>query len=271
MSEPRDIDSGSLNKRSRMGALAGQSSIAIPSEALRPEAAQDIAGLEGWSDVSEEAARDLVAGARLIEVSRGEDIPTDIGVLLSGIAGVRREHSDGRRLYCSLFHRGDLFDLRREARQRQGLVLAVTDVRVLCLKAAIVNASAHAHPELAEFLIRQLREYAARLRDHCSDIVFKTPLERLASVLLELRRWPGVADDAQTSEHFVLTLPITRADIASYIGMKPETVSRGLQQLAREGVIRKAGRNTLNVLDVPALRTIANGGRPRGAAAAWRR
>lgn len=222
----------------------------------------DLDKLPLLTDLATGPAEYLAAAAERMEVARGQDIPSDIGILVSGIAGVRRQYADGQHLYCALFHGGDLFDLRRTERQRQGILLAVTDVTVLCLERATLAATGSAHPEIADFHVRQLREHGARLRDHCADLAFKTPVERLASAILEFRRWPE-AEATDTDEGLVLRLPVRRTDIASYMGMKPETVSRALKQLARDGILRKAGRDSLQVLDLPALRMTANGGQPR--------
>lgn len=59
-----------------------------------------------------------------------------------------------------------------------------------------------------------------------------------------------------------LPLPMTRQDIGDYLGLMPETVSRLLQQFQRAGYISVKLRQ-LQVLDLPALRRIADGGRPR--------
>lgn len=225
----------------------------------------DLDGTQLWSDLSQGAALELASSAERLHIARGEDIPTDIGIVIGGIVGVRRLYSDGRHLYCALFHRGDLFDVRREERKRQGLLLAVTETQVLCLEDAALKASARAHPDLAELMVRQLREQSARLRDHCADLAFKTPVERLASAILEFRRWPEVREEGECDGvGMLIRLPVTRADIASYMGLKPETVSRALKQLARDGIIRKAGPRSLEILNLPSLRMAANGGRPRG-------
>ncbi|MEM6942975.1 MAG: Crp/Fnr family transcriptional regulator [Pseudomonadota bacterium] len=213
-----------------------------------------------WEALNNESAHLLLSNSVRIDSEKGDDVPSDLGIVVSGILGVRRDYADGRYLYCTLFHGGDVFDLRREERQRQGCLLAVTKASVLCLNEAALSASLRVDPALVEFMIGQLREQFARLRDHCADLTFKTPLERMASTILEFRRWP----EAKANGSAVIHLPITRAEIAVYVGLKPETVSRALKQMARSGIIRKSGRSSLEIVDLPALRMLANGGHPRG-------
>jgi CRP/FNR family transcriptional regulator len=49
---------------------------------------------------------------------------------------------------------------------------------------------------------------------------------------------------------------MTRGDIASYLGLKIETVSRLISRLQEEGLIQVQGRE-MKLLDLPAFRRIA--------------
>ena len=78
----------------------------------------------------------------------------------------------------------------------------------------------------------------------------KTAVERLSSFMLEMdRRVPGRNDG-------ITELAMCRTDIADHLGLTTETVSRGLQQLNRNGavVLRKHG---FRICDHAALRDLA--------------
>lgn len=66
----------------------------------------------------------------------------------------------------------------------------------------------------------------------------KTALERVASfLLLWVRRQEACAGVALPAVGFHLMLPLSRTDLADYLGLTIETVSRSLSQLKKEGII----------------------------------
>ena len=80
----------------------------------------------------------------------------------------------------------------------------------------------------------------------------KTARERLASFLTEHAGMAACRD--------VIVLPMTRTDIADYLGLTIETVSRTLNALRRDGLIEIDHITRIRLLDRPALEDIAAGG-----------
>jgi len=84
----------------------------------------------------------------------------------------------------------------------------------------------------------------------------KTALEKIASFLLMLserqarRGLPAVP----------VQLPMSRADIADYLGLTTETVSRTFTQLRRRNVIRLDANNLVSLPDPEAVAACAEGG-----------
>lgn len=214
-----------------------------------------------WNTLSAASAHDLLTDAAVLSFDQDRRIDVNLGIVVAGALAVERESADGRRALCTLFHEGNLVDLRRVDRMRQGSLVALTASRFLALDEAACEACTAKHTDIASALTAQLREQFARLRDHATDLAFKTPFERLASVLFEFRRWPG----ANLPEHGANTIriPMRRSDIADYIGVKAETVSRAIRKLEQERLIGLPSGNHVVLIDVPSMRRLANGGRPR--------
>lgn len=83
-------------------------------------------------------------------------------------------------------------------------------------------------------------------RAHAMALGRKTALERVAGFLLETLQHP--AQSAVTPQMAAeLNLPMTRADIADYLGLTVETVSRSLSQLRRSGLIEFLAGNVIRV------------------------
>jgi CRP-like cAMP-binding protein len=78
-------------------------------------------------------------------------------------------------------------------------------------------------------------------------------VEKLSIFLLEMADRNRVASSTD-----MILLPMSRYDIADYLAIAVETVSRALTQLRCEGVIRLAGLRTVRVSDRQLLRRIAD-------------
>lgn len=84
----------------------------------------------------------------------------------------------------------------------------------------------------------------------------KTARERLASFLV-MQSKQGVA--CQHHPRMRFALPMTRSDIADYLGLTIETVSRTLTKFRTEGLIEIPGQSELLILNRRALESLAGG------------
>ena len=214
-----------------------------------------------WNRLSQSSSLNLLQDAREVDLLRGDPVPADLGIVISGCCAIERGLYDGRRVLCALFHEADFVDLRRTERLRQGRLIALSGVRFLKLDDVQLDACAAGCSDVAQALLTQMRMHLNRMQDHATDLISKTPFERLASILFEFRRWPGAT--ARQGEGDSVRIPIRRTDIADYIGVKPETVSRAIRQLEREDLIGIPETDRILFADRASLQRIAEGGRPR--------
>lgn len=103
--------------------------------------------------------------------------------------------------------------------------------------------------ELLRLMSRRIRED----EEHMLLLSQKSASARLATYLLYLhnREQPGTDDPPE------LYLPMTRQDLAAYLGLAVETVSRQLHGLEEDGVVSVVDRKRLRVLDPDRLGQIA--------------
>jgi CRP/FNR family transcriptional regulator len=112
------------------------------------------------------------------------------------------------------------------------------------------------HPELERRLLAIISHELSVAQDQMLLLGRKTATERLAAFLLRQSErnqrlgWP--ADPVH--------LPMSRADIADYLGLTIETVSRTFTKLKEEGTIRLPGKAVVELADMERLRTLAEGG-----------
>lgn len=135
--------------------------------------------------------------------------------------------SDGRRQIGAFHLVGDIFGMTAEESHRF-TTEAIVDTTLWLVKRKTLDL---ADPDGA--LTRNLLSMTARDLQHAEDHLLllgrKGSLEKVATFLLEM--------DKRLARTGAMTLPMTRIDIADYLGLRLETVSRALARLKREGAI----------------------------------
>lgn len=133
--------------------------------------------------------------------------------------------------------------------------VALSDARVCELPYAQLSTIATKLPSLQSQLLRVIGQSANRDHDHVDVLSRRQASERIALFVHGLseryRRIGRPSDDFQ--------LPMSRDEIARYLGLVLETVSRGFSRLHDDGIIEVHGRR-VRILDEEALCLAANGG-----------
>lgn len=157
----------------------------------------------------------------------GENEPADyVYKLVSGTVRSYKILNDGRRQIEGFHFPGDVFGLEVGA-DHASSAEAMADATVLVVRRSAILAAATRDSEVAN----QLWTYTARELNHARShamLLVKTAQERVASFLLDLAN--RVAGNA-------VELPMSRQDIADYLGLTIETVSRTLTQFQDNAAI----------------------------------
>jgi CRP/FNR family transcriptional regulator, anaerobic regulatory protein len=133
---------------------------------------------------------------------------------------------------------------------------AIDAVRVCRFSRRRLNAVLDDFPALERKLLEIASHELVAAQEQMLLLGRKTALERLASFLL------GRAHRAASLGARGIPLAMTRTDIADYLGLTIETVSRLMSRLRRERVIALPEAHGLTVLDRPALRRYSGGEGP---------
>lgn len=157
---------------------------------------------------------------------------------------------DGRRVITGFLFAGDLVGLSLQDRYLY-TAEAIRPTRVRRLARPLFEAAANEDGELRGQLYARLCAEMTAAHEQVVLLARKNAEERVASFLLSLaRRQPG--GDEGTVE-----LPMTRLDMADYLGLTIETVSRIMTRLTRNGMIAPAGRHAIVVRRPAALAALA--------------
>src|SRR5271168_3824283 len=170
--------------------------------------------------------------------------------VLEGVVRVYRIMSDGRRAIVGFIHPGDVLGVSFQDRYLF-TAEAVTKVKVRRFARGRFFAMINESPALRPQLFATLCDEMSAAQDQMLLLGRKTAEERVVSFLLAVRR-----KDARGEE---IELPMSRQDMADYLGLTIETVSRMMTSLTRRGLIAAGARHTLTLRKLSALREIAGG------------
>jgi CRP/FNR family transcriptional regulator, anaerobic regulatory protein len=207
--------------------------------------------------------RELNASSQTETIRRGDEVWDQvldrwpIFAIESGVMSLQHLLSDGRRTIAAFFMRGDIIDMRNSANRKIGSLIALSDVGICRLSPKIFEKIVGTNEKARLLLWENLREQNFRAFNHSTDLAKKQAQEKLASFIFECSH-----RNPQTRRGDHVDIPIRRRDMAEYLGMQPETVSRCFKILADKQVIRVTDLSIIQILNAPALRQIANGARP---------
>lgn len=182
------------------------------------------------------------------------DVPTHIYQILEGVVGVYNMLADGRRQIVTFCYPGDLIGIDYSACDTQN-VEALSDVRVKCIPVSAIETLIRTEPGFGQAMMGMLATELAETRDQLLSLGRKSAMEKLATFLVRISKRNERAGTDATS----LFLPMTRAEIADYLGLTIETVSRNMTKLKLAHVIRLETKSSVTVLDSERLMNIAEG------------
>jgi CRP/FNR family nitrogen fixation transcriptional regulator len=159
----------------------------------------------------------------------GEEEPAEyLYQVVTGAVRTYKVLQDGRRQIGAFHLLGDVFGL--EAGEEHSFSAeAVTDCTLRVARRTTIVAMAARDSDLANDLWQRTAEAFRRAQDHMLLLGRKNAEERVATFLLKMA--------ARTSGGQTIELPMSRQDIADYLGLTIETVSRTLTLLENRAAI----------------------------------
>ena len=168
--------------------------------------------------------------------------------VLEGVVRVYRIMSDGRRAIMGFVHPGDVLGVSFQDRYLF-TAEAVTKVKVRRFARGRFFAMINESPALRPQLFAILCDEMSAAQDQMLLLGRKTAEERVVSFLLAIHRKSVPGDE--------IDLPMSRQDMADYLGLTIETVSRMMTSLTRRGLIAAGARHTVTLRKLSGLREIA--------------
>jgi len=165
---------------------------------------------------------------------------THIYIILSGVVKVFRTDTDGNEVTLLFAQKGDaLFTsclFHNDYAQISGDVLE--DTELLAIPAENVLKTSKVSSNFAFNLLRDISEKNRQLMFMVEEITLHTAMDRLGRYLLKTKLENGFYGNE-------FPFGIDKSLVASHLGMTPETLSRSLKKLSREGV--KVGKKNVEL------------------------
>jgi len=187
----------------------------------------------------------------------GKELMSDAGSVdrfsnvLSGVVKLTKTLSDGRQQIVGLQFAPDF--LGRPFQAESTLTAeAATNVELCSFPRQTLERMLKEQPDLEHRLLEQKLRELDQARDWMVALGRKTAAEKIASFLLMIAR---NIDPAAGPEHraAAFDLPLSRAEIADFLGLTIETVSRQLTRLRGDNVIRIDNNRHIVVGDLARL------------------
>jgi CRP/FNR family nitrogen fixation transcriptional regulator len=174
----------------------------------------------------------------------GENEPADyLYKVVSGTVRTYKVLVDGRRQIGGFHLPGDMFGF-ETGEEHTFSAEAITDCKILVIKRSSLIALAAGDNDIARQMWALTARELQRVQDHVM-LLIKNARERVVGFLLEMAD-RGAGGSA-------VELPMSRQDIADYLGLTIETVSRTLTQLEKAAAIELPTSRRIVLRNRPAL------------------
>lgn len=166
--------------------------------------------------------------------------------LVRGVVRTSRLTIDGRRQVGAFYYPGDIFGLEPGPDHRFAAE-ALSNCEVQVVRRAAVRAFA-GDAEVDRAILEATHLELERLQDHVMMLGRKSARERVGSFLMSL---------ARSRDEGHVELPMSRQDMADYLGLTIETVSRMLTQLQGEAIVEFPSSRRFQIRKWAALQALA--------------
>jgi len=166
--------------------------------------------------------------------------------VISGSVRAYKVLNDGRRQITAFYLPGDVFGIESGA-EHSNSAEAIDKATILVVRRSSVFSTAENNGDVARYLWSATAAELKRSQNHAL-LLIKTAKERIAAFLLEMA--------GRLAGQSCVELPMSRQDIADYLGLTIETVSRTLTQLSERSTIQFLGSRRIVLRNPSQLRAL---------------
>lgn len=207
-------------------------------------------------DVSELAALEQIKYYRSYQAGQtviwSGDRMDFVASVVTGIATLTQTMEDGRRQMVGLLLPSDFVG--RPGRSQAAYdVTATTDLVMCCFRKKPFEEMMIATPHIGQRLLEMTLDELDAAREWMLLLGRKTAREKIASLIAIIARRDASLKLRSGKGALVFDLPLTREEMADYLGLTLETVSRQISALKRDEVILLEGKRHVTIPDLNRL------------------
>lgn len=187
-------------------------------------------------------------------VERGEalyhhgDEFTHLYVVQSGVVKTESESLDGRLNVTGFYTCGDMFGLEGiGSKHLPGRAVVVRDAVVCELSYTGLLALCERNPVLNQGLIARLGRRLQEEEYRWKAVRSEPGYARVLAFFADLKRRQELAGNTEQ----VIDLPMSKHDIASFLGLSPESLSRALRKLEDDGLVKRISVSSVELIAPP--------------------
>ena len=181
------------------------------------------------------------------------DPATRVFTLTKGTLKLYKLLADGRRQVTGFLHPGDFLGISVDD-EHAFSAEALEESQLCWFPRARFDDFVEEQPRMERELYRMAAHELAAAQQQFVLLGRKTASERLASFLLLLAERSALSNGTGAG---MVRLPMSRSDIADYLGLTKETVSRVMSALKRDRIIRLETLEIIQILDRARLEQLA--------------
>lgn len=173
-----------------------------------------------------------------------------IFIVRSGLLTLQITLPGSARQIVAMLSSGDVFRSSFAPPHAEAALVAAGAGEISRMRLAALETAASADPAVRHYLDQASASRLARQAIHAATLGQFDCEQRVATFFIELTLRTGVS---AASGGVVFELPFNRRDIADYLGLNPDTLSRIMSRFKAAGLIAHSDRNRAVVRDVAAL------------------
>lgn len=179
--------------------------------------------------------------------------------ILRGVVKLTKTLADGREQIVGLQFAPDFLG-RAMADQSPVTAETASDVKLCRFPKSAIERMMADVPELQHRMFEQVLVQLDEAREWILTLGRKSATEKVASFLLLLAmHLDPLYDQHDSDDPMIFELPLSRSDIADFLGLTLETVSRQMTKLRQSGAIGIAHNRTITILDHDLLVELSGG------------
>ncbi len=176
-----------------------------------------------------------------------------IYIVASGWVKLYRTLIDGQRQVVGFANEGSVLGLESDGLHANSCE-AITPVTVRIIPTSHLNGICRNNPALADQILRQIGRQLGAAQAQLAIIGAQSAEQKLATFLLSIADLCDETDDGE------FDLPMRRGDMAEFLGLRLETVSRKMTEFQRRGWIKLTSLYHCRVLQRRVLEELGQGG-----------